>query len=79
MGETLTVTENNIRLIPKFLKSAQERRNLTEGEESRDVGKGDVPLHLDELRKLEPGEDMDGDRSSRRVAVPPIPYVNPGN
>ena len=79
MSETLAVTENNIRLISECPKSAQERGNLTEREEPRDVGKGDLILHLDELHKLEPGKRMDGDRSRHRVAVPPIPHVGAGN
>ena len=75
MGETLAVTENNIRLMPEVLESAQERRNFAEGEEPRDVGKGDMILHLDEFHKLEPGKGMDGDGSHHPVAVPPISHV----
>ena len=79
MSEALAVTENNIRLISEFPESAQERRNLTEGEEPRDVGKGDSILHLDEFHKLQPGKGMDGDRSRHRFAVLPIAHVDAGD
>ena len=79
MSEALAVAENSLRLISEFPESAQERRNFAEGEEPRDVGKGDLILHLDELHKLEPGKGMDGDRSRYRVAVLPIPYVGASN
>jgi hypothetical protein len=75
----LAVTENDIRLIPEFPESGQERGNLTEGEEPRDVGKSDSILHLDEIHKLEPGKCMDSDRSHHPVAVLPIPHIGAGN
>jgi hypothetical protein len=65
MSEALAVAENSLRLISEFPESAQERRNFAEGEEPRDVGKGDLILHLD--------------RSRYRVAVLPIPYVGASN
>jgi len=79
MSEALAVAENRPRLISELPESAQERRNFAKGEEPRDVGKGGVILHLDELHKLEPGKGMDGDRSRHRVAVPPIPHVGAGD
>ena len=79
MSEALAVAENRRRLISEFPESAQERRNFAEGEEPRDVRKGDVILHLDEFHQLEPGKGIDGDRSRRPVAVPPIPHVGARN
>jgi len=79
MSEALAVAENRPRLISEFPESAQERRNFAEGEEPRDVRKGDVILHLDEFHKLEPGKGIDGDRSRHRVAVPPISHVGAGD
>ena len=79
MCEALAVAENNLRLISELPESAQERRNFTKGEEPRDVGKGDMILHLDELHQFQPGKEMDGDRSRHSVAVPPIPHIGAGN
>jgi hypothetical protein len=79
MSEALAVAENNLRLISKPPESAQEQGNFAKGEEPRDVGKGDVTLHLGELHKFEPRKGVDGDRSRHSVAVSPIAHVGAGN
>ena len=79
MSDPLAVAENRPGLIPKFPESAEERRNFAEGEEPRDVGKGDPALDLDELDELEPRKGMDGNGSRQGVAVPPIPHIGASN
>jgi len=79
MGKALAVAENSVRLMSKLPEDAEEWRNLAEGEEPRDVGKGDVVLNLDEFHQFEPWKGMDGGRSSRPAAVPPVSHVGAGN
>jgi hypothetical protein len=56
MGKALAVAENNLGSSSELPESAQQWRNFAKGEEPRDVGKGDVTLHLDEVHELKPGK-----------------------
>ena len=79
MGDALTVTEQHFGRVPEFAVSLQHGGHLTEGEQTRNVGKGDGgddmrALEEAELRPLERHHDRHQlIRRGERRRCPPLP------